>query len=83
MSTAEIPTREELVQRAADLGPPLRHNAVWQDHNRRLLQAGTGARGHGCGGLAKEPVDILAGSSGGSSVYLDVPVQRFSGHPGD
>jgi alkylation response protein AidB-like acyl-CoA dehydrogenase len=28
--------------------------------------------------LAKEAVDILAGASGGSSIYLDVPIQRFS-----
>jgi alkylation response protein AidB-like acyl-CoA dehydrogenase len=27
--------------------------------------------------LAKEAVDILAGASGGSSIYLDVPIQRF------
>jgi alkylation response protein AidB-like acyl-CoA dehydrogenase len=27
--------------------------------------------------LAKEAVDILAGASGGSSMYLDVPIQRF------
>ncbi|MGE5827860.1 MAG: acyl-CoA dehydrogenase family protein [Micromonosporaceae bacterium] len=27
--------------------------------------------------LAKEAIDILAGASGGSSVYLDVPIQRF------
>lgn len=36
MSTAEIPTREQFVRRAADLGPVLRHNAVWQERNRRL-----------------------------------------------
>lgn len=36
MSTAEIPTREQLVRAAADLGPVLRRNAVWQERNRRL-----------------------------------------------
>lgn len=36
MSTAEIPTREQFVRRAADLGPVLRHNALWQERNRRL-----------------------------------------------
>lgn len=36
MSTAEIPTREQLVRRAAELGPVLRSNAPWQDHHRRL-----------------------------------------------
>jgi alkylation response protein AidB-like acyl-CoA dehydrogenase len=34
--TAEIPTREQLVRRAAELGPVLRGNAVWQERNRRL-----------------------------------------------
>ncbi|MEU2172255.1 acyl-CoA dehydrogenase family protein [Micromonospora chersina] len=29
-------------------------------------------------GLAREAVDILAGASGGSSIYLDVPMQRFA-----
>lgn len=28
--------------------------------------------------LAKEAVDILAGASGGSSIYLDVPIQRIA-----
>lgn len=28
--------------------------------------------------LAKETVDILASASGGSSIYLDVPIQRYS-----
>lgn len=36
MSAAEIPTREQFVRRAADLGPVLRGNAVWQERNRRL-----------------------------------------------
>lgn len=36
MSTAEIPTREQLVQRAAGVGPVLRSNAVWQERNRCL-----------------------------------------------
>jgi alkylation response protein AidB-like acyl-CoA dehydrogenase len=36
VSIAEIPTREQLVRRAADLGPVLRRHAVWQERNRRL-----------------------------------------------
>jgi hypothetical protein len=28
--------------------------------------------------LAKEAVDILAGASGGSSIYSDVPIQRIA-----
>jgi alkylation response protein AidB-like acyl-CoA dehydrogenase len=36
VSTAEIPTREQFVRRATDLGPVLRNNAVWQERNRRL-----------------------------------------------
>lgn len=36
VSLAEIPTREQLVRRAVELGPVLRHNAVWQERNRRL-----------------------------------------------
>jgi len=34
--TAEIPTREQFVQRAADLAPVLRGHAAWQERNRRL-----------------------------------------------
>ncbi|OLF12958.1 acyl-CoA dehydrogenase [Actinophytocola xinjiangensis] len=29
-------------------------------------------------GLGKEAIDILAGASGGSSIYLGVPIQRFA-----
>lgn len=36
MLTAEIPTREQFVQRAADLAPVLRGHAAWQERNRRL-----------------------------------------------
>ncbi|HJP77550.1 MAG TPA: acyl-CoA dehydrogenase family protein [Pseudonocardiaceae bacterium] len=36
MPTVEIPTREQLVRRAADLAPVLRANAVWQEQNGRL-----------------------------------------------
>lgn len=36
MSTAEVPTREQFVRRAAELGPVLRNHAVWQERNRRL-----------------------------------------------
>ncbi|EEP69897.1 acyl-CoA dehydrogenase [Micromonospora sp. ATCC 39149] len=35
-TTTEAPTREELVQRAADLVPLLRKHAAWQEENRRL-----------------------------------------------
>ncbi|MBC6450929.1 acyl-CoA dehydrogenase family protein [Actinokineospora xionganensis] len=34
--TTEIPTREELVQRASDLAPLLRKHAAWSEENRRL-----------------------------------------------
>lgn len=36
MSTVEIPTREQLARRAAELGPVLRNHSAWQEHNRRL-----------------------------------------------
>lgn len=36
MTTADIPTREQLARRAAGLRPVLHNNAAWQDHNRRL-----------------------------------------------
>lgn len=35
-TTIEAPTREELVQRAADLVPLIRKHAAWQEENRRL-----------------------------------------------
>ncbi|MEU4805545.1 acyl-CoA dehydrogenase family protein [Actinosynnema sp. NPDC023587] len=34
--TSEIPTREDLVGRAADVVPLLRENAAWSEENRRL-----------------------------------------------
>ena len=36
MSTIEKPTREQLVERAAELAPILRKNASWTEENRRL-----------------------------------------------
>jgi alkylation response protein AidB-like acyl-CoA dehydrogenase len=34
--TTEVPTREQLVQRARDLAPVLRRHAAWAEENRRL-----------------------------------------------
>lgn len=36
LTTGEVPTREELVRRVADLVPALREKAVWAEENRRL-----------------------------------------------
>lgn len=36
MLTTEVPTREELVRRAAELVPVLRKNAAWSEENRRI-----------------------------------------------
>ncbi|MBW4721822.1 acyl-CoA dehydrogenase family protein [Saccharothrix obliqua] len=36
MSTTDIPSREELVRRAADLAPLLRKHSAWSEENRRL-----------------------------------------------
>ncbi|HET9143821.1 acyl-CoA dehydrogenase family protein [Actinophytocola sp.] len=48
--------------------------SAWKLEERARVRAdiGTVVR------LAKEAVDILAGASGGSSVYLDVPIQRIA-----
>lgn len=43
MSTADIPTRDQLVRRAAELVPVLRGNAAWQETNRRLHEETIGA----------------------------------------
>ncbi|HEY0932290.1 MAG TPA: acyl-CoA dehydrogenase family protein [Trebonia sp.] len=48
--------------------------AQWKLEERARARADMGAACR----LAKEAVDIVAGASGGSSVYLDVPIQRFS-----
>ncbi|MBG0829129.1 acyl-CoA dehydrogenase family protein [Planomonospora sp. ID67723] len=34
--TTEVPTREELVRRASELGPALQKNAAWSEENRRI-----------------------------------------------
>jgi alkylation response protein AidB-like acyl-CoA dehydrogenase len=36
MSETDVPTREQLVQRASDLVPLLQKNAAWSEENRRL-----------------------------------------------
>ncbi|MEO3977631.1 acyl-CoA dehydrogenase family protein [Streptomyces sp. CAU 1734] len=36
MATAQAPSRQELVQRARDLGPVLSKHALWSEENRRL-----------------------------------------------
>ncbi|HEY1623135.1 MAG TPA: acyl-CoA dehydrogenase family protein [Streptosporangiaceae bacterium] len=36
MSKTDVPTREQLVERASDLVPLLQKNAAWQEENRRL-----------------------------------------------
>lgn len=36
MSTSAVPTRKELVARAAELAPVLRSNSAWSEKNRRL-----------------------------------------------
>lgn len=36
MSKTDVPTREQLVQRASDLVPLLQKNAAWSEENRRL-----------------------------------------------
>ncbi len=46
---------------------------AWKLDERAQARADLGAACH----LAKQAVDILAEASGGSSIYLDVPIQRF------
>lgn len=36
MLTTEVPTREQLIERAAAAGPVLRKNAAWSEENRRI-----------------------------------------------
>ena len=36
MQKTEVPTREQLVQRASELVPVLKKNAAWSEENRRI-----------------------------------------------
>jgi alkylation response protein AidB-like acyl-CoA dehydrogenase len=78
VETTQIPTRAELVQRAADLVPILRENALWGERNQRLADESVAAMAEA--GIFRMRVPArFGGYECDTSTLVDVGIQLGRG----